>query len=306
MNTNWKLGITFSLVTVLMWSLLPLSLDVVLQEMDPVTVSWYRFSVSALIAILWYGRSSVASLKNMFTAQHKPMTLIAIAGLITNYLLYIWGLSLTTPGASQLLIQLAPLILLLGSVLFFKEQFSRTQWLGVAAGCMGMLLFFHTRMGSGASTPGYAAGVALLIGAAIAWSFYGLAQKKLLTTFHAKHILLMLCLAGTFFLLPLARPQQILQLDGLGVAMLGFASINTIVAYGCFGLAMSHWESSRVSAIIPLTPLLTLLFTELLNRSGIMEVPAETIDWISATGALIVVIGAALAALPRQSRATAS
>ncbi|MFT4613821.1 MAG: drug/metabolite transporter (DMT)-like permease [Bacteroidia bacterium] len=303
MTTNWKLGLAFSLITVLMWSLLPLSLNIVLQDMDPITISWYRFSVSALIALLWYGRSSGPALKGMFAAGHRPFTLIAVAGLITNYLLYIWGLNLTTPGASQLLIQLAPLILLIGSVVLFKEQFSAAQWLGVATGCAGMLVFFHARLDSSTPTsPSYVTGVGLLISAAVAWSFYGLAQKQLLKTFHTKHILLLLCLSGTVLLLPLARPLEVLQLGSLGLAMLGFASINTIVAYGCFGLAMSHWQASRVSAIIPLTPLLTLLFTELLNRWHIMEVPAEKIDWLSGTGALLVVLGAAMAALPRGTK----
>ena len=102
--------------------------------------------------------------------------------------------------------------------------------------------------------------------------------------------------------LPLAEPMQVTQLQGFELAVLIFASINTIVAYGCFGLAMSHWQASRVSAVIPLAPLLTLLFTELFNHWQLMDVRAEPMNSASLAGALCVVAGAALAALPGQGR----
>ena len=301
MQTNWKLGLGFSLITALMWGLLPLSLQVVLEDMDPLTVSWYRFSVSALIALAWYGATSGSALKGLLSAGHRPWALAAALGLSANYLLYIWGLGYTTPGAAQLLIQLAPLLLLVGSVFLFREPFSLWQWLGVFGVTVGMLLFFSPRMADGMDNgPDYATGVWQLIAASAAWSVYGLAQKKLLLRFHTKHILLFLCLAGTFILLPLAEPSQVLRLDRAELAVLAFASLNTIVAYGCFGLAMSHWQASRVSAIIPLAPLLTLLFTAAFNHWGIMAVRAEPMNWLSGVGALLVVGGAALAALPRQ------
>lgn len=297
MQTNWKLGLAFTLVTVLMWGLLPLALTVVLDAMDPITISWYRFAVSAAIALAWYGHRSGAELRRMLTAW--PLVLLATGGLTGNYIFYILGLERTTPGAAQLLIQIAPLFLLLGSVWLLGERLSGFQWLGVTVLTAGMLLFFHPRIASTtASSDSYITGVLMLLTAAVLWALYGLAQKQLLGTYHAREILLMLCLGGTLLLLPLSAPLQVLSLDGVQLAVLGFAGLNTIIAYGAFGLAMSHWQASRVSAIIPLAPLLTLLFTEGLNRSGLATMPAEPLDWLSSVGALLVVVGAALAVLP--------
>jgi drug/metabolite transporter (DMT)-like permease len=78
-----------------------------------------------------------------------------------------------------------------------------------------------------------------------------------------------------------------------------FCGLNTIIAYGSFGLAMSHWESSRVSAILPLAPLLTLLFAYALNRWTAASIPTEPMDWLGMLGALLVVGGSAVAALPK-------
>ena len=300
MNTNWKLGLSFSLLTVLMWGLLPIALKAVLDVMDPWTISWYRFSLSAIIALLWYGHGRGQQLKQLLAKQYRTLSAIAVAGLLSNYLFYIWGLDHINPGAAQILIQLAPLLFLIGSVILFKERFSAVQWLGVLGLIAGMLLFFHQRLADIVLTSdAYLAGVALIFAAAVTWCIYGLAQKKLQATHNAKDILLLICLAGTALFLPLAEPQEILSLDTTKLALLVFCGLNTIIAYGSFGLAMSYWESSRVSAILPLAPLLTLLFTYGLNRWTSTNIAAEQMDWLSISGALLVVGGSAVAALPR-------
>ena len=303
MTTNWRLGLLFSLITVLMWGLLPLALKAVLEVMDPATISWYRFSVSAVIALVWYGHHSGPALKDMFSPGQWPLSLAAVAGLVGNYLLYVWGLDHINPGASQILIQLAPLILLVGSVTIFRETFSAVQWFGVAGFSIGMLLFFHQRLGNLALTDdAYLTGVALVIAAAVAWSVYGLAQKQLLNRHHTKDILLLICIAGSIILLPLAKPLQVQSLNTTQLALLAFCGINTIIAYGSFGLAMSYWQASRVSALIPLAPLVTLFFTFVLNHWQLADIAAEPMDWLSLLGALLVVTGSAVAALPKRKQ----
>lgn len=301
MATNWKLGLSFTLLTVLMWGLLPVALKIVLEVMDPVTISWYRFSLSALIALLWYGYKRIGAVKNLLRAGSWPLTAVAVGGLLCNYLLYIWGLDHITPGAAQILIQLAPLLLLIGSVILFRETFSAMQWLGVAVLCIGMLLFFHQRLTSIVLTSDeYLAGILLIVGAAVTWAFYGLAQKRLMATHDAKDLLFLICVAGTVLFLPLSEPQQIRALDATELALLVFCGLNTIIAYGSFGLALTYWQSSRVSAVLPIAPLLTLLFTAALNHWQLLEIPTEPLDWLSSLGALLVVGGAAVAALPKQ------
>ena len=297
MITNWKLGLGFSLVTAIMWGMLPLALIAILDVMDPVTISWYRFSISALIALLWFGHKRGPALKNLLLSRHWPLSLAVAAGLIGNYLLYIWGLDHLNPGAAQILIQIAPLLLLGGGVAIFKERFSTRQWLGVAGLSVGLLLFFHQRLNSNIlSNDTYLTGVALIVAAAVVWSVYGLAQKQLLIDHHAKDILLLICLSGSIFLWPLAEPRQIQGLNTTELILLAFCGLNTIIAYGCFGLALSHWQASRVSAVITIAPLLTLLFTFGLNHWKLASIPAEPMDWLSYLGALLVVTGAAVTA----------
>ena len=112
MHTNWRLGLSFALLTMVMWALLPLALKGILGKLDPITITWFRFSIAAFIALLWYGRKSGKSLRNLFSRQHWPLMTLAIVASLSNYLFYLFGLNFITPSAAQIVIQLAPLLLL--------------------------------------------------------------------------------------------------------------------------------------------------------------------------------------------------
>jgi drug/metabolite transporter (DMT)-like permease len=300
MATSWRRGLLFSLLTAILWGGLPISLKVVLGDMDSITVTWYRFSVSAALAMAWYGRRSVDAMKRLLSPPLWPLTLLAVTGLLANYICYLTGLDRTTAEAAQIIIQLAPLLLLVGSVRLFREPFSALQWLGVATVVAGLVLFFHHRLRAPASVDvSYLLGIFLLVLAAASWACYGLAQKQLLQHVKSNDLLLLIYIAGALCFWPGSSPGQIQELDGLALMMLAFAALNTIIAYGCFGLAMTHWESSRVSAVITLAPLLTLLFVHLSNILYPGFVDTEPMDWLNWLGAAAVVGGSTVAALGR-------
>ncbi len=303
MVSDWRTGLGFSLVTATMWGGLPIALKVVLGDMDSITVTWYRFSLSAGMALLWYGRGSGGAIRRLLGPGLWPLTIFATAGLLANYIFYLMGLDHTTAEAAQILIQFAPLLLLLGSVWLFKEAFSRPQWLGVAVFVTGLLLFFHHRLESLASVDGsYLLGMLFIILAGTTWAAYGLVQKQLIKQVSANDLLLFIYLAGTVCFFPGSSPGQIQQLDGVGLLMLAFVSVNTIIAYTSFGFAMTHWEASRVSAVIASAPLFTLFFVFLTNvlYPGFME--TEPLDWLNWLGAVLVVSGSAFAAMGHRAR----
>jgi drug/metabolite transporter (DMT)-like permease len=301
MSTSWRLGLGFSLVTAIMWGGLPIALKVILGEMDSITITWYRFSISAAIALFWYGRRSIDAIKRLLSRPLWPLTMLAIAGLLANYIFYLIGLDHTTAEAAQILIQLAPLMLLVGSVWLFKEPFSALQWLGVIGFTVGLLLFFHHRLRVLASLDeSYLFGLLLLLLAAATWASYGLAQKQLLKHVNANDLLLLIYIAGTLCFLPASSPGQVQQLDGLELSILAFASLNTVIAYGSFGIAMTHWEASRVSAVITIAPLLTLFFVFLSNALYPGFIQAEPLDWMNWLGVVLVIGGSTLAALGKR------
>jgi drug/metabolite transporter (DMT)-like permease len=297
-STNWRLGLALSLTTAVLWGILPIALKFLLAGMDAVTIVWWRFaaSVAGLGAFLaWRG-----SLPRPAGAGRAALGLLALATftLIGNYVLYLVGLDHVTPSVTQVVIQLAPLMLLVGGVVVFHERFARTQWVGFVILVAGLLLFFNERLPLLLRpTEGLGLGVALTVAASVSWAAYGLAQKKLLAHFSAQQVLWMIYVGAVVLLLPASAPAEIRGLDALQLGMLAFCCANTLAGYGSFVEALYHWEVSRVSAVIATAPLFTIAGMWVVERLGLGLVAAERLNSLSIAGALMVVGGSMTCAL---------
>lgn len=293
-----RLGFALAGVTMLLWGLLPLALKLVLRSLDAVTITWFRFGVASLAlgaGLAWRGRlPAVASLGRSGWA----LLAVAVLGLSANFLAFLVGLDLTTPGNAQILIQLAPMLFGLGGLVVFKERYARLQWLGLAVLGLGLVLFFSSQLCAPATEiDRYLLGSAMLVVAAVTWAAYGLAQKQLLRALPTQP--LMLCIYVGCFLCfsPGAHPTAIPRLAAPELGVLLFCAANTLVAYGAFASALHHWEASRVSAVLALTPLATLAFS-LLGAALLPEViHTEAVSASSITGAAAVVAGSLLVTL---------
>ena len=285
-------------MTAVLWGLLPIALKIVLEEMDAYTITWWRFAVS--MAGLGVFLASRGELPRLSGAGAPAIALLAVAmiTLIANYVLYLIALDHTTPSVAQVVIQLAPLLLLVGGVFVFAEPFARLQWAGFIVLGAGLLLFFNDRLPELARpTEGLGLGVMLIVSAAVSWAIYGLAQKQLLRHFSAQQVLWMIYVGATVLLLPASAPAEILDLDGMQLGMLAFCCANTIAAYGAFGEALYHWDLSRVSAVLATAPLFTIGAMWAIERSGLALVAAEGLNALAITGALAVVAGSMTCAL---------
>ena len=296
--SNWKLGLFYSAVTAIAWGLLPIALKAMLVWMDAYTVVWYRFVAATVLVGAWLTWNGSLPRLSRLDRIGWATLILAIAGLIGNYVFYMLGLKYVSPGTTQLLIQTAPIFLLLGGVFVFGEAFSGRQWLGLTLLVGGLVLFFYDQLGEIASLEGnLPIGVALITLASIVWTVYALAQKFLQRQLTAQSILLLIYVASTIVLAPTAEPAAIMNLGLWPLAILAFCSLNTVVAYGSFAEAMRHWEASKISAVIALSPLLTIVFAQLLEMLPTGYESEESINALRLTGAFVVLGGSAICAL---------
>jgi drug/metabolite transporter (DMT)-like permease len=297
------LGFGLALTTMLLWAVLPFALQGILVALDPFTITWARFAASSLVlgSILWV-RGDLPARSELRGAVALLLAL-ATAGLAANYVLSLVGLHWTSPSDSQVLIQLGPMLLGLGGIAVFGERPTRSQWLGFALLLSGLGCFLTSRIAVAA------AGAGVIALAALAWAIYGLAQKQLLQRLSSAHVLLCVYAGCALALAPLARPGGLAALDAVQGALLGFAALNTLVAYGAFAESLAHWEASRVGAVLALSPLATLALAALVPLPWPGPVPPERLGAASWLGALLVVAGSVLASLGgedlRRSRAAA-
>lgn len=298
---RWKLGLALALVATLLWGTLPIALKIVVVKMEPVTVIFYRFLIASLI-LGWQLRRK-GHLPRLTDAGRGTLLVfgIAIAGCAGNNLIFLMGLQYITPSAAQVVVQLAPAFLLLGAVAIFKESFSRTQWIGFIVLIGGLLLFFNQRLGELFTGEGdYGLGVLLIVVATVFWAAFGLAQKQLLSKYRSGSILWTIYTVGCLGLLAGANPSQILRLDWLELLVLFYCGLNTLLGYGSFGESLAHWETSRASAVVATTPLLTVGLMEIVWRIMPAYVAPEHLNAASIAGAGLVVIGSILAAVMKK------
>jgi drug/metabolite transporter (DMT)-like permease len=287
-----RLGLALSLVTVFLWGFLAIALKIVLQELDPFTVTWFRFTIAGLLLGTYLTiRQKLPSWQNLQKVS-IPIFFTAVVGLSLNYILFLIGVGKTSPTNAQVLTQIAPVLMGIASLIIFKEKYNYRQWGGVALLIFGLVLFSHEQVRSLISSfDSYMWGNILLILGAIAWVFYGLAQKQLLRDLPSSSVMLGIYLCSSVLFMPLSDPAKLLTLSGSHFAILIFCGLNTLVTYGAFAAALEHWEASKVSAIITLAPLVTLVASVILPSFMAQLLPPSPISWWGYVGAIAVVSG---------------
>lgn len=295
---RWRLGLALALATAGLWATLPVALKIALEVTDAFTLTWFRFLVAALVIGSWlFLRRGLGGFGRLLRADWWLLAVAALM-LIANYLLYQVGLDYTTPVNAQLIIQLAPLLMAIGAVVVFRERFSLGQWMGLVLLACGLLLFFRDQLVAATQAPDrYLLGSLLIVLAAVVWAVYALAQKQLLMKLSSPAVMLFIYATAGVVLLPLADPLPLLQLDALHWIALLYCAFNTLAAYGAFAEALAHWEASRVSVVLAVTPLLTMAVVAAVHALAPNLVDAERIGAAGYAGALLVVVGSALTSL---------
>ncbi|MEJ2765827.1 DMT family transporter [Photobacterium sp. MCCC 1A19761] len=297
-NQNPTAGLLLALVTVLFWGALPIAMKQAVEVMSPQTIVWYRFLTAAVGLGAWlHWRGQLPKLSAL-SVSGGVLLLAASLGLANNFVLFNTALRYLSPAVVGVIIQLAPMILLLSSVWLFKEQLGRHQIIGVGCLVLGLGLFFNERLVElFTSLSDYTLGVIIAVMAAVVWVVYALAQKVMLKHFSSPQILLMIYVICTIMLTPLASPAQIQLMDPRQLGMLAFCCINTLVGYGAFAEAMARWQASQVSAVITLAPLCTIVFVDLASWFWPQYVAATPLNALGYLGAVVVVCGAMFSAI---------
>lgn len=295
------LGFALSLTTAVLWGILPLFLAICLQAMDSATITVYRFIVAGVFvfAVLFF-KSALPPIRKIGT----PALLLCVAAtvmLVINYVTNVIGLKYLSPGSVQVLMQIAPLALMIGGVLVYKEPFTRIQLFGTAVLLLGLTLFFNQRLPQIiASESEDMIGIYIIAGSALAWASYALCQKVLLRRMTAMQLTLFIYLLGALMLVPFSQFSLLLDLNAVQWWSLGFCCLNTIIAYGAFTEALRIWHASRVSAVIALAPIFTflsMLAAEHIAPDWFIQPQMGGVAWI---GAALVITGSIVTALGRE------
>ena len=296
---NSAKGLTLAMVTAIMWGILPLALKSVLLLMDAYTITWYRFLFAAFfVGILLSVKNKIPNSALKSPSRMKQLLFAAIL-LSLNYILYLISLHYIPAETAQMLIQMAPFFMLLGSVLILKEHFSRGQMLGSLVLVSGLVLFFNQQFinNVGLDNSDFLLGFVIIFGAAVTWAAYAIIQKQLLGYYSSNQIMWCIYLLSAVFFLPLASPLQITTLDNTALLLLLFCCANTLIAYGTFAKSLEYLPTAKVSATLAVTPLLTVIFATIAELIWPTNFQAQHLNILAYIGAGLVVCGSMLTAL---------
>lgn len=299
---RWN-GFILSLITAVLWGVLPVFLQICLQVLDSSSITWIRFAFSAIfVYILLYAKSG---LPNVVRQLPKALFILILAalGLVANYVANVKSLEYVSPETVQVVMQIAPILLMVGGVVFYKEHLNRLEIIGACTLFVGLGLFFSPKIDSlFSSVNAYNTGILFVFIAAITWAGYALLQKVLLRSFTSKQLTLLIYCIGIIVLLPFVDLSGVSQLTMLQSFALLFCCLNTVIAYGCFTEALNVWRASKVSAVVASGPIFTFLSVIVAQHYLPEQFQLMQLDWVVIMGAVCVVVGSMTTALAKHKR----
>lgn len=290
------LGFIFALITAMAWGSLPIALKQVLSAMNAQTIVWYRFVVAtlALFFLLAYKKKLPEFMK---MGRYRWLAFIGVVGLAGNFLLFSSSLNYIEPAVAQIFIHLSSFGMLICGVVIFKETLGLHQKIGILLLLIGLGLFFNDRFDVFAGLNQYSTGVILSVSAALVWVAYGMAQKLMLRKFSSQQILLMIYFGCAIVFTPMADFSQVQALTPFAFLCFIYCCLNTLIGYGSYAEALNRWDVSKVSVVVTLVPLFTILFSHIAHAVSPDYFAAPELNSISYLGAFIVVCGAILSAI---------
>lgn len=290
--SNQKLGVLYACITAFLWGFLAIALKIAVIDVDPITVSWFRFATAAIgmfIIISFTNRQELKVLK-----RPPLLMFIGAIGLSINYISYISGIKLTSSINTQIIIQSAPLILGVVGIVFFKEKIKIKQGIGFLIALIGFYFFYQIKSSGTLPTnsTSYLKGSLYVFVGGLCWVAYAVCQKILVRTYSIQIINLFLFGFATIVLLPFIDFHNIFNLSiGMWLLML-FLGLNTLLAYGALGMAFKLADANKVGMIITLNPLITIITMAVLSALHVTWVSHELLTLEALAAAVAVIAGA--------------
>jgi drug/metabolite transporter (DMT)-like permease len=284
-------GVLLAVCASVLWGTVPIAGTVALGGITAPALSALR--------LLLAGAFLAAFLRARGAPLPRPSPLVAFAGLCLagNYLTYMWGLERAGPATSQVLIQTAPLFLVVLGVAVLGERPKPRQYVGGAVALVGVFLVAWE---PGAASPRRTFGVFLIFLAALTWAAYAAAHSRIGRERASGPTMMWMFLLAGLLTLPVAGLEAGRRPDGVEMLAIAYLCANTVLAYWSFAECLRHIRASIAAVILTLQPVVTLLLLLGLNALDQARVPYEELTVWKTGGAALVVAGVAVTVSARR------
>lgn len=230
-----------------------------LGELSPFELALARFGATGA----FYGALVAARRVSIPRRDLWGLAALGVVAIPINQGLFLYGMSLTTPGHAALLYALTPVFVFLLARWRFGERTTRLKLAGIATAFAGVVVVL---LGRGAlGLPGAGKGLLgdlLILVAVAAWAVYAVWGKAYAERFGVRVMIGVTISIGTLVYLPfglwLSDLSAFGRLSAVGWASVAYLVVLTsIVAYLIYYWAMRRTDASRVAVWSNLQPIFT-------------------------------------------------
>ena len=243
--------------------------------------------VSGAALLFW----SIGSLYPSEKIERKDLLLFvlcAIFGMVLNMNMFFKGLELSTPINSSVVITLSPVLLLVLSAIFLKEQITWFKAIGIGLGLAGALVLILFGAKSQPNAPNIPLGNVLFIVNAASYSVYLIIVKPLVGKYSSITLMKYLFLFAFIINIPIGLNQlkavEWLNLEWVEIGRMLFVVIGTTVLTYLFNIfALKQLSPSTIGAFIYLQPVLATVFA--------ISLGADTLTTLRVGAAALIFFG---------------
>jgi len=235
----------------------------VLQRLDPFTVAFIRFCLSAtILCCLAMKISRQPGTVPVNRSDRKIIWGLGVLIIICNQVLYLYGQKYTTASHGGLIFATTPVIVYLLAIKYLKEKMKGVRTVGIILTITGASLIFFER---GIDfNPEYVKGDLIILLAVIAWGYYTVLGKPLVEKYGALRMTAYALGAGTIIYFPYGLYRTLTadwsQMDGLGWLAIIYISVGTsVIGYTTWYWLLKQMAASRLAVLNNLQPLTAAL-----------------------------------------------
>jgi drug/metabolite transporter (DMT)-like permease len=184
----------------------------------------------------------------------------------------------------------------------YKESLSWKQGFGFFLVITGLIFFYSQQIQFFSKDLLYNKGVLWVIFGAVSWTVYAVLQKRLVQSYPAQQLNLIIYGLPALLYIPLTDFGVFPEITRVDWALLIFGGINTLIAYGSLALAFKYLEANKISVIITLNPIITFIIMAILGHQNVSWIEPEHMNIPSVIGAILVITGAVFVVFFRKKR----
>lgn len=283
------------IITPLFWAGNVVSVRAIADQSDPLMLAFLRWSLALLLILPWWLPAFLRQWPEV-RAQLGVLTLLSLLSVASfNTCIYL-GVETTTATNAALLQAVIPILILLLNRIFYREQISALQWLGIAFSLTGVLVLIAKGQMQHLLQLHLTPGDLWIALAVISWAFYSVGLRHKSTQVEPFVFFGFSVLVGVLTLLPFALWEQQGDLvpdwsSQVWWVVAYIAIFPSILAYLFWNRGVAELGASTAGLFIYLIPVFGLSFAILFLK--------EQIDRYHLIGTALVVFGIWLAVFRR-------